>query len=687
MRFLALCCIIASVLPCFGADDTRPGISRTGAGELPPVALVKLAGGSFSAADIEIHADARGIGADSITAFLKDYSDSVRMTLTLFDDGLHQDSALADGKFAVAATIGRLPVGTYLALAVHYASGSSVEWPHLVDGITTVGPLAVDSFKVGSDNLNQNGIVERGENIRYTVALRNGTPYDLAGISLQADPSAELKSAALGALSTGATASLVYDPLDAGTYLTFSVPDSFPASVLNLAFSISDSSHNTWRDSLAVAVAPFPRTTYRTLVSHVAGFAGNFEIRIVDPGALVGHTYLIDGVDSIDAAGTPGFTLRDSTDGRVLLENHPLPDPFAHSIPATDGFKIFPGTVTRSYGWDGWNQMSGNRVLAWEHAGGLNLEGFHSTIGTGAQNFVWASETTPDKLRNVLLRFAPTNTLGGFNPSHPHASFGYRYLRGASNTPQQPGFAPYILQPGDGYAFQIYEANMPIAAYNIETDPPTRLMVGFLENNAVDGRVDGRYWPADTTVDNTVVSGPREWFFVFDRPYSETADADLTVDILNTTVPLMWFGTPNRCGNIAFTGDEEFLLRAKRPPSSGDLWRFDPAIISSRTEERAPETFRLEQNFPNPFNPSTTIRYAIPARALVTAKVYDLLGEEVATLVDGPQEEGAHVLQWTGTNGRGRGLASGVYFLRVEMTPASGRAPSELRTQKLLLMK
>ena len=59
----------------------------------------------------------------------------------------------------------------------------------------------------------------------------------------------------------------------------------------------------------------------------------------------------------------------------------------------------------------------------------------------------------------------------------------------------------------------------------------------------------------------------------------------------------------------------------------------------------------------------------------------------VASLVEGVQDEGVHSVEWMGTDGEGRSLASGVYFVRVEMTPASARAQTEHRTQKLLLMK
>lgn len=80
-------------------------------------------------------------------------------------------------------------------------------------------------------------------------------------------------------------------------------------------------------------------------------------------------------------------------------------------------------------------------------------------------------------------------------------------------------------------------------------------------------------------------------------------------------------------------------------------------------EITAPEAFKLFNNYPNPFNPSTTIKYSLPLQANVELKVFNLLGQEVITLVNGTEEAGFHQLQWNGTNTSGNMVASGVYFV------------------------
>jgi minor extracellular serine protease Vpr len=81
--------------------------------------------------------------------------------------------------------------------------------------------------------------------------------------------------------------------------------------------------------------------------------------------------------------------------------------------------------------------------------------------------------------------------------------------------------------------------------------------------------------------------------------------------------------------------------------------------------EGVPRTFALMQNYPNPFNPSTTIRYSIPADGHVSLKVFDIMGREVAILVDERQPSGSYQTRWNGAARDGLRAASGVYFFRL----------------------
>jgi len=91
--------------------------------------------------------------------------------------------------------------------------------------------------------------------------------------------------------------------------------------------------------------------------------------------------------------------------------------------------------------------------------------------------------------------------------------------------------------------------------------------------------------------------------------------------------------------------------------------------------EIIPLKFKLYQNYPNPFNPTTTIEYQIPNQSFVILKIFDLLGREVATVVNEKKEAGTYSLQWNASS-----LASGIYLYRLQ-------AGSYVDTKKLVLMK
>ena len=96
-----------------------------------------------------------------------------------------------------------------------------------------------------------------------------------------------------------------------------------------------------------------------------------------------------------------------------------------------------------------------------------------------------------------------------------------------------------------------------------------------------------------------------------------------------------------------------------------------------------PQSVRLEQNYPNPFNPSTTIRYALPVGSHVTLSVYNMLGQQVAELVNGEKVAGTYEARFDGG-----GLASGVYFCRIHATRSAGRSTDAvLHVRKLLLVR
>jgi len=108
--------------------------------------------------------------------------------------------------------------------------------------------------------------------------------------------------------------------------------------------------------------------------------------------------------------------------------------------------------------------------------------------------------------------------------------------------------------------------------------------------------------------------------------------------------------------------------------------------VSGPSAPGVPAAYALGQNYPNPFNPSTRIVFSLPVAGSATMKIFNLLGQEVVTLVNGPLASGTHEAVWDGRDAAGRVISSGVYFYRLEVKgPDGGAAYSAMK--KMVLLK
>jgi Secretion system C-terminal sorting domain len=128
--------------------------------------------------------------------------------------------------------------------------------------------------------------------------------------------------------------------------------------------------------------------------------------------------------------------------------------------------------------------------------------------------------------------------------------------------------------------------------------------------------------------------------------------------------------------NLAYNTSAKAYTGADNGLPAGDL-RWFPGVtgITKGSNSVVPGSFSLNQNYPNPFNPSTLISYSIPKAQLVTLKVYNVLGQHVATLVNEQQSAGSHQINFDASK-----LSSGVYLYKLE----SGNF---VQTKKMMLLK
>ena len=120
-------------------------------------------------------------------------------------------------------------------------------------------------------------------------------------------------------------------------------------------------------------------------------------------------------------------------------------------------------------------------------------------------------------------------------------------------------------------------------------------------------------------------------------------------------------------------------------PARATIFSAGLVPVSVEQTPGMPQEFALNQNFPNPFNPSTTIHFSIERSAMTDISVFDILGRKVATLTSGMLSPGFYDAHWDGTNGSGSSVASGMYVVRMNAQTSDGMSFSAIR--KLLLLK
>ena len=107
--------------------------------------------------------------------------------------------------------------------------------------------------------------------------------------------------------------------------------------------------------------------------------------------------------------------------------------------------------------------------------------------------------------------------------------------------------------------------------------------------------------------------------------------------------------------------------------------------VEGRDDKSIPKEFILSQNYPNPFNPSTSIEFSVPVNSNVRLTIYNLLGQEVSTLVSEELNAGNYSVIWNGTDKNGFQVSSGVYLYKMKASGTNGGEFQEIR--KMILLK
>ncbi|MCB0281846.1 MAG: T9SS type A sorting domain-containing protein [Calditrichaeota bacterium] len=193
---------------------------------------------------------------------------------------------------------------------------------------------------------------------------------------------------------------------------------------------------------------------------------------------------------------------------------------------------------------------------------------------------------------------------------------------------------------------------VPFKAWNLTDNEPIDLFV------AEDNKKTNNFWEPTERI---IFLTPEAY-----RDNSNNTHVEITTALSAGTV------------TMPAAGDTQFVY-TKRPITVDDLFKFatSKTFVSGIMENvlNAPDVFALKTNYPNPFNPTTTIPYSLPATGKVTLEVFNILGQKVTTLVNTVQQAGQHRVLFNGKD-----LASGSYFIAI-------RFKDQVKVGRMLLIK
>ena len=223
---------------------------------------------------------------------------------------------------------------------------------------------------------------------------------------------------------------------------------------------------------------------------------------------------------------------------------------------------------------------------------------------------------------------------------------------------------------------------------NTKKDPKQRLVLGDSFGGNISALISynhpeifglcglhsAAFWPNNYETYNLIINGPIKdikWSSIWGTYESLYTNMRLFRDFLiSNNYELNWLERPEGHSWGLWRATIDFMLEYFFPPEPSSIDCNEPIVIND---------FLLFQNYPNPFNPSTVISWQLPVGNYVTLKVYDILGNEILTLVNEDQPAGVYEVEFNSASGS-RNLASGIYFYKLQVG-------SLIQTKKMLLLK
>ncbi len=276
-------------------------------------------------------------------------------------------------------------------------------------------------------------------------------------------------------------------------------------------------------------------------------------------------------------------------------------------------------------------------------------------------NYIFAAGTTP-----ACFTAADVNGNGIINISDVVALINYIFSGGAT-----PGSSQLCSYVGPLFKSQPASANVESqesVTPNLKTIDITTQTTSELQAAQLTFDIHGKVQKIEVnSIDQRL------------QVFGGTADREYRVGLVDLTAATTLPAGEHQLLTITYSGEGELTMREAVIVDS-DAEPMVTTIQSTKAEQSLPTEFTLSQNQPNPFNPTTDISFSLPRTGAVKLVVYNILGAEIATLVDEVRAAGIHTVTWNGQDKSGRAVASGVYLYRLSTSDFSA-------TKKMVLMK
>ncbi len=215
---------------------------------------------------------------------------------------------------------------------------------------------------------------------------------------------------------------------------------------------------------------------------------------------------------------------------------------------------------------------------------------------------------------------------------------------------------------------------------------PVRLTAFTAENN--NGRVVLK-WTTQSEIENA-------YWIIERKEITRDEFEQINKGTLKVTNTSMAFSSLNQLNGQGSTSQRTDYMLVDSLVQSGQIYAYRLADVSYNglttyhqvvlVEVTTTLHYDLAQNYPNPFNPATTIRYTLPVNSTVQLKIFNILGQEILTLVNATQKSGNYAIEWNGQNRNGLPVSSGLYFYNISMKSSDGKQ-TFTKTQKMVLVR